>query len=170
MIIESLLKNCIQEYDNCQHLFTKLDPAQAEWRPQENMRSTLELLQYLTYIGGTMIRHFPNPPTDHEEARNRYRADSTASKTMSFSEFPTTIDREKKAITDILSKLTDADLARTTYHMWSGEESSLFDSLFTIVRYLTAYRQQLFLYAKLCGAEISTPNNWYGRDPVKQAA
>ena len=170
MIIESLLKQSIQEYNNCQHLFTKLDPAKADWRPQENMRSTLELLQYITYIGGTMVRHFPNPPADHEEARNRYRADSTASKTMTFSEFPTTIEREKKAFTDILSKLTDADLTRTTYHMWSNEDQPLFDALLTVVRYLTAYRHQLFLYAKMCGAEISTPNNWYGMEPRRVAA
>jgi len=166
MIKESLLKSCIQDLANCQHLYTKLDISQADWRPRENMRSTVELLQYLCFIGGTMTKHFINPPTDHEAARNTYRTNSTEAKeTVTFENFNDAIEREKNAIREAYSGITDADLSRTTYHMWTNEESSLFDSLLTVTKYLTAYRHQLFLYAKMGGAQISTPNNWYGMDP-----
>ncbi len=174
MIKESLLKSSLNELSICQHLATKFDASQADWRPRENMRSTLELMQYLTYISGTMTKHFINPPVDHEEARQKYRANAKLSAdSMTFENFSEWIEREKKEISDAYSKITDADLSRTTYHMWSGDETTLFEALLTVNKYLCAYRQQLFIYAKMCGAQINTRNNWYGLDaqpaPVKQA-
>ncbi len=174
MIKDSLLKSSLQELSNCQHLATKFDASQADWRPRENMRSTVELMQYLAYIGGTMTSHFINPPVDHEEARNNYRANAkNTTENVTFANFSEWIEREKETITKAFASITDADLSRMTYHMWSGDETTLFESLLTVNQYLCAYRMQLFLYAKMCGAQISTPNNWYGRDPqpapVKQA-
>ncbi len=69
-IKDSLLKSSLNELSICQHLATKVDASQADWRPRENMRSNIELMQYLCYIGGTMTSHFINPPVDHEEARH----------------------------------------------------------------------------------------------------
>ncbi|HWF44615.1 MAG TPA: hypothetical protein VG537_08230 [Candidatus Kapabacteria bacterium] len=166
MIKDSLLKSCIHDLAVCQHLHSKFDASQADWRPRENMRTTTELMQYLSFIGGTMTKHFIDPPADREAARNTYRANSKNSKeNVTIENFHDAIEREKDAIREAYSSITDADLSRMTYHMFSNEESSLFDSLLTVVKYLTAYRHQLFLYAKMCGAEISTPNNWYGMDP-----
>lgn len=170
MIKDSLLQTCIQELTICQHLYSKLDPAMQDWRPRENMRSTLELLQYLTHIGGTMTRHFANPLEDRDAARERYRESSTRSKTVTFDEFPDVMEREKADLRSIFATINDSDLSRGTYHPFSAQETSLFEALMTVVRYLTAYRHQLFLYAKMCGAEINTRNNWYGMDPVKAAA
>ena len=172
MIKDSLLKSCLLDLNICEHLFTKFDPSQADWKPRDNMRSTLELMQYLTFIGGTMADHFVHTSEDREEARNSYRERSKASKEMTFDEFPEWIEREKEQLHAIYDNITDADLTRMTYHPFSGEESTLFEALHTVSKYLCAYRHQLFLYAKMCGAEISTPNNWYGMDPrpaVKKA-
>jgi hypothetical protein len=173
-IKDSLLKSSLHELSICQHLATKFDASQADWRPRENMRSTVELMQYLCYIGGTMTAHFINPPVDHEEARTNYRTNSKlTADNVTFANFSEWIGREKDTITKAYSTISEADLSRTTYHPWSNEETSLFESLLTVNKYLCAYRQQLFLYAKMCGANISTPNNWYGMDPrpapVKQA-
>jgi hypothetical protein len=166
MIKESLLKSSLHELTICQHLATKFDASQADWRPRENMRSTVGLMQYLCYIGGTMTSHFINPPVDHEEARLNYRANAkNTTDNVTLANFSEWIEREKETIREAFASITDADLSRMTYHMWSGDETSLFESLLTVNQYLCAYRHQLFLYAKMCGAQISTPNNWYGRDP-----
>ncbi len=179
MIKDSLLKSCLLDLNVCQHLFTKLDPALADWRPRrtdgtprENMRSTLELMQYLTFIGGTMSNHFVHTSEDREAARNQYRENSKISKEMTFDQFPEAIEREKELLHEVYDNITDADLSRMTYHPFSGDETTLFEALLTVTKYLTAYRHQLFLYAKMCGAEINTRNNWYGMDsqPAKQAA
>ena len=168
MIKESLLKSCLLDLNICQHLFTKFDPAKSDWRPQENMRSTLELMQYLTFIGGTMTNHFIHTSEDREAARNQYRENSKASKEMTFDQFPESIEREKEHLHEIYDNITDADLGRMTYHPFSNDEYTLFEALHTVSKYLCAYRHQLFLYAKMNGAEIGTPNNWYGMDPVKR--
>ncbi len=175
MIKDSLLKSCLLDLSICQHLSTKFDPSQADWRPRENMRSTVELMQYLTYIGGTMTKHFVNPPVDHEEARTNYRTNAkNSAENVNFTNFSEWIEREKAEISEVYANITDADLARMTYHPFSGDETTLFEALLTVSKYLCAYRQQLFLYAKMCGANINTRNNWYGMDaqpaPVKEAA
>jgi hypothetical protein len=173
-ITTSILKSYIQDLNNCQHLHAKFDAKSADWRPQANMRTTLELMQYLTYIGKTTARHFINPSEDHEEARTSYRADAKqAADSVTFENFPEMIEREKEEIRALFSGITDADLARMTYHPFSNEETTLFEALLTVGKYLCAYRHQLFLYAKMCGAEINTRNNWYGIDaqpaPVQKA-
>jgi hypothetical protein len=173
MIKDSLLKSCLLDLNICEHLFSKFDASQADWKPRENMRSTLELMQYLTFIGGTMANHFVHTSEDREAARAQYRENSKTSKAMTFDQFPEFIEREKEQLHALYDNITDADLTRMTYHPFSNEESTLFEALLTVTKYLTAYRHQFFLYAKMCGAQISTPNNWYGMDPkpapVKQA-
>lgn len=169
MITDSLLQSCTHELTICQHLYTKLDPALQDWRPRENMRSTLELLQYLTHIGGTMTQHFVDPLVDHDQARERYIASANRSKTVTFAEFPEVMEREKAAIRSAFETINDSDLTKPTYHPFNPQEITLFEGLMTVQRYLTAYRHQLFLYAKMCGAEINTRNNWAGVDPVKAA-
>jgi hypothetical protein len=170
-IKESLLNSCLHDLTICQHIHTKFEPKNANWRPRENMRSTLELMQYLSYIGKALTRHFVNPPEDRAQARDGYIAASKWSgEAVTFANFTEMIEREKEEIRQLLSALTDADLQRITYHPFSQAESTLFDALLTVGKYVCAYRHQLFLYAKMCGATVNTRNNWYGMDPAPAPA
>jgi hypothetical protein len=163
--IESIQNSILQDLTICQHLYTKLDPKKAEWKPAEGMRPTIHLLQYLCYIGKAMIRHFVDTPENHDTARKNYRELSKWSgEAVTFENFPEMIEQEMTEIQSLLAGLTDADLHRTTYHMWSEEEYPLIEGLFTTMKYICAYRHQLFLYAKMCGADINTLDNWYGKD------
>src|SRR5579883_578314 len=170
-LTESILKSCIHELNVCQHLYTKFDPTNADWRPQANMRSTVELLQYLSYIGIATAKHFVNPPEDREAAREQYREQAKWSvEAVTFENTSEMIELEKDALRNLFSTITDDDLQRTTYHMFSNQEMSLFEALTNaVMKYLCAYRMQLFLYAKMCGAEINTRNNWYGMDSQRPA-
>jgi hypothetical protein len=170
-IKNSLQNSLLHELTVCQHLHTKLDPKNADWRPQANMRSTLELIQYLCYIGKTMVGHFVNPAEDKALAIDNYRAKAKwSTENVTFANFAEMIEREKEEITEVLSHVSDTDLQRVTYHLFNKEETTLFDALLTVVKYLCAYRHQLFLYAKMCGAEINTRNNWHGVDSAMAAA
>lgn len=170
-IIDSLRKSIEHEISICTHLHSKIDAKDADWRPRENMRSVTELLQYLCYIGTALTEHFVEPNPDADVARTQYRTHSKAStETVTFQNFPQMIEQEKKQIMAALANVTDADLERETYHMFSGEKMTLFEALTnSTLKYFTAYRMQLFLYAKMLGAELSTPNAWYGRDPKPRA-
>ncbi|MDP4198352.1 MAG: hypothetical protein Q8922_04460 [Bacteroidota bacterium] len=170
-IKQSLQNSILHDLTVCQHLYTKLDPKNADWRPRENMRSTLELQQYLCYIGKTMTGHFVNPAEDKSLAVDNYRAKAKwSTESVTFENFPEMIEREKEEIREVLSHVSDADLTRMTYHPFSKEETTLFDALLTVTKYICAYRHQLFLYAKLSGAEINTRNNWYGVDAAPAVA
>ncbi len=170
-IKNSLQNSLLHELTVCQHLYTKFDAKNADWRPRENMRSTVELMQYLCYIGKTMTGHFVNPSEDRALAVDNYRAKAKwSTENVTFANFAEMIEREKEGIRETLANLSDADLTRTTYHPFSKEDTTLFDALLTVVKYLCAYRQQLFLYAKMCGAEINTGNNWRGVDAQPAAA
>ena len=48
---DQYLDSVAREIDICKHLYTKVDPARLDWSPGENMRTTLELLRYLTFCG-----------------------------------------------------------------------------------------------------------------------
>ena len=168
---DSLRKNFHHELTTCQHLYAKFSAESAEWKPQDNMRNTVQLMQYLTYIGKAMVRQYVTTPADPEAARNAYRADAKwATENVTFENFSDMIELEKKEISDMLAGISDADLERETYHPFSGDVFSLYEGLFTTIRYVCAYRHQLFLYAKMNGAEINTLNNWYGKDPAPKAA
>jgi hypothetical protein len=173
-IKESLLNSCLHDLTVCQHLATKFAPENADWRPRENMRSTVELMQYLSFVGKAFTQQFINAPEDRDMARNNYRALAKLSaESVNFDNFSEWIEREKDDIRQAFSTISEADLSRPTYHPFSGEESTLFDALLTVSKYLCGYRQQLFLYAKMCGANVNTRNNWYGLDsppPAPKAA
>ena len=174
-ISESISKSLLHELDVIQHLYTKLDPAKADWRPQENMRSTLELLRYLTSIGYSTVRHFVNPLPTGDLAMAPLKVATDQASTLTFEEIPAAFEREREAIREAMSSVTDEDLTKTTWYPWGGPEMTLSYALINAsTKYLAAYRMQLFLYAKLCGAEIGTANNWRGVDatpaPVVAAA
>jgi hypothetical protein len=170
-VAETILKDCEQELSNMQHLHSKFDASKADWRPQENMRTTLELLQYLSFIGSVFASHFPKPSDDRDAARNAYRDKAKwAKENVTFANFPQMIDKEREEIRAAFANISDADLQKQTYHMFSGAEHTVLEGLLTVLRYLCAYRHQLFVYAKLNGAEVNTRNNWYGLDPAPKAA
>ncbi len=168
-IKDSLIESIMRDLTICQHLHTKLDPKMADWRPQENMRTTIHLLQYVCFIGKAMARHLVNPPADRSNAKEPIMALSKWSgEAVTFENFPEMIEAEKNEILDAFAPITDADLMRMTYHPDTGQDITLLQGLTDIlIKYMCAYRHQLFIYAKLCGAEIGTSNNWMGVDPTQ---
>jgi hypothetical protein len=147
-ITESILTTCLQDLSICQHLYTKLDPEKAQWRPRENMRSTLELLQYLASI------YYVTNPSDREKYRD--------ASSITFEEFPNLIEERKNELRGMFQDITDNQLTGV-----SESDTGIFNNLTYIMRVLTAYRHELFLHAKMCGADISTSNDWRGHDMPK---
>ena len=49
-----------------QHLITKIDPVALDYRPTPKQRSTIELLQYLSYMGPAMLRYAKGEPYNHD--------------------------------------------------------------------------------------------------------
>jgi hypothetical protein len=142
------------------HLAGKVDRDQLDYRPTPKQRSTLELLQYLSMMGPTMIEYARSRSTDPgpwmaaEEAASRRTFDQTVAAIAAHAE---TYER-------LLADLSDADF-RTENHGPAGR-ATLGVSLVTgVLCGLAAYRTQLFLYLKASGREeLNTSNLWAGID------
>lgn len=155
----------LHEYNLIEHLYTKLPEGLAEWRPAENMRSTIDLLRYLAFIGTSGVETLYNGGWGIPENIDKLRARSAATKELGFADIPAAIEKEKHHIKELMSVITAEDLETETTYPW-GEKEKLSRALLEApLKYLTAYRMQLFLYAKQNGAQIGTANNWRGVDP-----
>src|ERR1700689_976181 len=101
-IKESLLKSCLHDLSTCQHLATKFSPENADWHPRENMRSTVELMQYISFAGTVFTQQFINAAGDRDLARNNFRALSKfSSEGVTFDNFSEWVEQEKEAIRDV---------------------------------------------------------------------
>jgi hypothetical protein len=170
-----ILEAMVKDLTVCQHLYEKIPEGAMDKRPREGMRSTRELLNYLAYIGSSSVETYIHSGWAKEENIARMKAVREAANKIEPEEFVERLEEEKKKIADALSPLTDQDLLTIeTTHPW-GQKVKLVDALLNnSLKYLAAYRLQLFTYAKMWGAEISTPNAWRGVDvkpkPVAQTA
>ena len=163
---QSILNNLLHDLTICQHLYTKIDASNANWCPTPKMRTTEELMQYLSNIGKATIGHLVNPPADRASAMPAaIAASKAAAATVTFANFSEMIELEKTEISKYFADITDEDLNRKTYMYFNpSQDITLLDGLLYATRFLCAYRHQLFMYAKMCGADIATINNWAGMD------
>lgn len=168
MITKSdLLDSMLHECTVAQHLYSKLRPESLEYRPSPTQRSTAELLQYLSVIGiaGTTCMA--------ERDWKRFAPFSERAKAMTSDGFVEAMDRQKAELIDLFKGLTEERLATQEAPIPGGGVQPLAVALMNgPIKWLTAYKLQLFLYAKASGVhEIGTPNAWRGVDvPSKPKA
>lgn len=167
---QQLTDSLIHECNVCKHLHTKLSGEGYEYRPTPAQRSSVELLRYLAVIGIASIKGFAE---SNMEAWRSYAAEV---ENMTAEEFPAAMDRQIERIREAMDALTDEQLATQESKLPNGTVTNLGAALINgTLKWLTAYKMQLFLYAKAAGAhEIGTPNCWAGIDwkpkvPVDEA-
>ena len=148
------------------HLATKIPAGQLDYRPTPAQRSTLELLRYITTIAITSSRYCLVGNWDHAK---EYGAKAAG---LHLADIAGAMDRQLAEVEAVLAKLSASDLERQVALPWGGA-GTLGDVLLEMpVGFMTAYRMQLFLYAKASGAsQIGTMDLWAGKDtPAKAAA
>lgn len=157
---ENFLDAIATETRLCKHLHGKIDDDQLDYRPGEGMRTSLELLRYLTYNAAGPMHSLIHGSWDSMGARIEQAS------TMTAAEFPGRMDAQLAECRELAAGLSAEDLESRRVTLPWGEEGMLGSVLVNIVlRFLTAYRMQLFLYAKASGhPELSTHNCWLGAD------
>jgi hypothetical protein len=142
------------------HLASKIDRTKLDYRPTPKQRSTFELLQYLSMMGPTLVRHARDGRFDPAA----WTVEEKAASARSFDQTLQAIAAQKGTYAALLSDVSDADL-RNEIEMF-GSKSSLGAFLVSaVLSGCAAYRTQLFLYLKACGREeLSTMNLWAGVD------
>jgi hypothetical protein len=143
------------------HLHGKISESAMDFRIGEGMRNTQELLNYIGSCGW-----LPTHCAVHGWDTFKEVHEKSGDANVGPSEFPGQADRQLAKIEALLAELSDEDLAtRTVVYPWGGEAALGEVLVNTTLKFLSAYRMQLFLHAKAAGAtEISTSNCWLGMD------
>lgn len=155
---QHLLHNIEREILLLKQLAPLIEEKDLDFRPTEKVRSTLELMQYLSGIGSTMLRWFLiNDLTPEEFGKIReYRS------TLTIQNFPERLDEQWSQIQAYMKDITEEDLnSREIVLPWK-EKMMLGNAIINCpIKWLATYRMQLFLYLKMQGRpEISTKEAW----------
>ncbi|MEN9521680.1 MAG: hypothetical protein RL065_57 [Bacteroidota bacterium] len=158
MYKEHLTKSLLKETSSLKKLAALIEEKDLEYRQAEKIRSTLELMQYLSSIGSVMLRWLiKNDITPEDWAA--IRAHRT---TLTIENFKERIEQQEKEILDWMNSITDEDLINKIALMPTKEEMPLGAAIINApIKWLTTYRMQLFFNLKANGRpELGTKDAW----------
>jgi hypothetical protein len=159
---QQYINSFVKELEIVKHLREKISAGMLDYRPTPKQRSTMELLQYLGHISGTAIMSFIDPE------KNNYMELAKAKDLVTFENFSVKIDEQIDIVKREISALTEAQLEKEVSFFGMNEKLSM--HLLSALKWITAYKMQLFLYIKANGVDnIGTSNVWGGVDmPPKE--
>jgi hypothetical protein len=156
---EELIASLQDEVRILVHLAGKVDKSKLDYRPTPKQRSTLELLQYMSMMGPTLVAVIK---TGNFAAV--WNPAAEAAKKMSLDQTVAAIQKQSDEYARLLSGWTEADF-RGEVDMFGGKSSRAALLVRLVLGGHAAYRTQLFCYLKSCGRdELSTMNLWAGMD------
>jgi hypothetical protein len=160
MYKQDLLNSIEKEINICRRLYTSIQPEQMDFRPREGIRSTLELLQYLTIVGSVMLSYWLKK--DDTDFGTFFGAQVTLSKTMPHEQFLTVMNEQMNTIRDLFSQVNEESLSnKEVTFPWGGTVSLGEGIIATSVKWLSGYKLQLFLFIKLSGDQkLGTADAW----------
>lgn len=144
-----------------EHLHARLPEGSEGFRLGEGMRSTEELLRYLAICGEVPVRAL----LADDWSQVREWASATAE--MPSADFPQRMREQVATIERALEPVSDEELQQREVTLPWGQRKRLGAALVTTcLRFLSAYRYQLFCHAKAAGAtELGTADAWLGGAP-----
>jgi hypothetical protein len=157
---ESLQNSITRELKIVRRLLTKIPTDQMNFRPKENVRSTLELLQYLCSCGTSMIRFWYR--TDGSDMKTFFTETGARLKTLSGDQIGAELEKQIKLLVQLFDKISEEDLLTKEVDYPWGTKAPLGEAIIeTCVKWTTAYKLQLFMNMKLSTDEkLTTPDLW----------
>ena len=157
---EQIWNSFAKEFLIIRHLFEKIPAGGMDYKPTEKQRTTLELLQYLSMTGASTMKAIAmndvSAGTPYREASLNVTADN-------FIDHITANEVEMK---ELFEGISEADLNEKIERFGSTQSRAIF--ILELLKTLTGYKMQLFLYIKASGNEsVVTSNVWGGVDPVQ---
>ena len=160
-----ILNSMRDEIKIIKHLGSKVKNEHLGYQPSVTQRTLLQLLQYLTYAGLGSATYIVTGNRDHAKKM------SDDSVSVNLSNFAASMDSQMNQIESVLKNLNDQALSEKEFTMPTGDKVSVgFALMNRTLKFLVAYRMQLFLYLKAAGIEgLGSSNCWTGVDaPVAQ--
>ncbi len=159
MYKQQLLQGLQREIFLLKQLAPLIEEKDLDYRPMEKMRSTIELMQYLSTIGAVMLRWFiKNDLTPEEWTKIREHR-----KTLTREDFKDRLDIQMEEIVKYMNMITEEDLFKKEVELPWKEKMVLGNAIINCpVKWLASYRMQLFTYLKMNGRpDISTKEAWH---------
>lgn len=148
-----------KEFQIIRHLAGKLKESDMEYRPTSGQRSTLELLQYLSFLFDTSAQNLTT-------GQNTWVMRAEAAKSLTLSQFDNAMGAQELAFHALFKQLTPEKLEEEV-DFWGVSPRSV--HFMNLIKMVAAYKMQLFLYMKSIGySELDTMNAWAGMDKPEQ--
>ena len=164
MYKQHLLFNLEREIILLKQLAVFIEEKDLDYRPNEKVRSTYELMQYLSGIGSIMMRRFVKNDVTPEEREKimAYR------NTLTLGNFQERLDEQWEQIKMYMGEITDEELLTKEIELPWKEKMVLGAAIInTPIKWLAAYRMELFLYLKMNGkSTIGTKDAWVPENTV----
>jgi hypothetical protein len=160
MFKQFLLNSIITELKLIRRLTSKITEEQLEFRPKEGVRSTHELLQYLSYAGTGIIQYWYR--TDESDLKTTFAGFRAHANTIPLNGFVDEITNQIELAERLFEQITEEDLLTKEVDYPGGATGKLGEAIInTSIKWLTAYKLQLFLNMKLSSEEVlATPDLW----------
>jgi len=156
---QNLTESLTFEFGVVKHLFSKIPDGGMDYKPTEKQRTTLELLQYMSIVVPATIDCISKGDT------KVFMPYVEISKTVTAENFLEIFDQHEKLAYELLEKFTEETLGETINIFNMGEMTKGVYLVETILKWIVAYKMQLFLYVKASGnTSIGTSNLWGGMD------
>lgn len=156
---QNFINSVTNEVRIINHLYSTINSeSMYEYRPSENQRSLIDLLWYMSGLVGKQIRIVLTGDTKDAGQRAISREE------FKIESFPKMLNQSLSEGVEHLKNVTDDDLKEivSLYGMPEDEKGAYLVDF--VLKQLTAYRMQLFLYIKASGREdIGTMDVWGGR-------
>ena len=143
------------------HLHSKTPADLQDWRPSPSQRTVMELLRYVAVSPISYLKNYLEPEAGW---RDKYLVIGNA---VTFDEFPARMGQTQHEILEFFQEVSAEALIARKVKTPAGEEMPLAQAILNgPLKWLPAYKMQLFLYLKQNGIQLGTPNLWRGVDPV----
>jgi hypothetical protein len=160
---ENLIESVSNEFRILKHLAEKI-PADTEgYKPTEGQRTTLELLQYLSsvFVNGTHVIY--------EGTTDAYKTAPLSGQETTIANFAEKMDTQLVLWKEMMEKFDDEELAKTINIYMMGDMTKGRYVVENLLKWIAAYKMQLFLYIKASGnTSLGTSNLWGGMDMPTQ--
>ena len=159
MYKQHLLFNLERELLLLKQLSKLIEEKDLDFRPGEKLRSTYELMQYLSNNGSVMMRWFLKNDVSTPEVRAII---AEQRKSLTLQNFEERIDEQIESIKKYFEEISEDDLSNKIIEMPSKEKLPLGAAIINgPIKWLTTYRMELFVYLKMNGrTDISTKEAW----------
>jgi hypothetical protein len=156
---ENLIDSVSNEFRILKHLAEKITPEMEQYKQVENQRTTRELLQYLSVIFISATKVIQMGTTDAYKTLPMTAEDTT------LENFAEKMDAQFETWKALINEFTDEDLQTIINIYGMGDKTKGVYLVENLLKWLAAYKMQLFLYLKANGmTNIGTSNLWGGMD------